>query len=69
MLEALNESIVLFGSYHLFMFTKMVFKEELRLEIGWSLIYFIAVNTIFNIILVSFNGVKQLCLKIKLKYT
>ena len=69
MLEALNECAVLVGSYHLFMFTKMVFKEELRLEIGWSLIYFIAFNTIFNISLVCFNGVKQFCLKLKLKYT
>ena len=59
---------VICGSYYLFTFTRWIFDEERRIELGWSLVFLVGINVILNLGLASFIGIKQFYLKIKHKY-
>ena len=65
--ESVNEITVLFGSYHLFMFTNWISDEEKRYMLGWSIIGFIGLNICFNIFLALYVGMQGICRKFKLK--
>ena len=65
--ETVNECTVLFGSYHLFMFTNWISDEDVRYMLGWSIVGFIALNVFFNLALAFFVAMAECCRKLKLK--
>jgi hypothetical protein len=58
--ELANESILMIICYHLILFTGVVDDLETRTNIGWSLVAFIGVLLIFNVIVILSANINQL---------
>ena len=65
--EIVNEIMVLIAAYPLLVFTPWIWNKELIENTGWLLIAIIALNVLFNIMIVIVLAIKRAIRRIKLK--
>ena len=67
--EIINEIMVWLAAFPLLIFTTWIWDKETIQKTGWILVSIIALNVLFNIIVISVIGIKGLVMRIRLKCT
>ena len=67
-IELVNETMIIFCTYHLIMFTSLIADPETRYLCGWPLIFTVFILVVMNLVVMLSQALAQAFRKIKRQY-